>query len=128
MANYCSRKTMSPPFVQAEEKVKGVLAAEGFGIQAEIDLAHAVQENLGLDFSDYTVLAPCNPQLASRAHAVEVEVGLLLTCHVIVYQDRDRVNMAVARPTSVLGIAGNPEPMRVAQEAKVKLIRVLEAV
>ncbi len=128
MANYSYRKTVDLPFAEAMEKVKGALAAEGFGIQAEIDLAHAMREKLGVEFQDYGILAACNPRLAHRAHAAEAEVGLLLPCHVIVYRDGKRVNVAVARPTAVLGIAGNPGLMRVAQEAEIRLIRALEAV
>jgi len=109
------------------EKVKDSLAKEGFGIQAEIDLARAMREKLGVKFEDYVILAACNPQLAHRAHAAETDVGLLLPCHVIVYRDGDTVRIAVARPTVVLGVAGNPELMRVAQEAEIQLIQALDA-
>ena len=128
MANYNYRKTVSLPFGEAVGKVKDSLAKEGFGIQAEIDLARAMREKLGVEFEDYAILAACNPQLAHRAHAAETEVGLLLPCHVIVYCKGSAVNVAVARPTAVLGIAGNPELMRVAQEAETRLIRALESV
>ena len=128
MANYGYRKTVSLPFAEAVRKAKDTLAGEGFGIQAEIDLAHAMREKLGVEFEDYVILAACNPHLAHRAHAAEAEVGLLLPCHVLVYQDGQRVNVAVARPSAVLGIAGNPELMRVAQEAEIRLIRALDAV
>ncbi len=128
MANYSYRKTVSFPFGEAVGKVKDSLAKEGFRIQAEIDLAGAMREKLWVEFEDYVILAACNPQLAHRAHAAEVEVGLLLPCHVIVYREGDRTNIAVARPTAVLGVAGNPELMRVAQEAEIQLIRALDAV
>lgn len=128
MPNYSYRKTMNLPFEEAVGKVKDSLAKEGFGIQAEIDLARAMREKLGVEFEDYMILAACNPQLAHRAHAAETDVGLLLPCHVIVYRDGDRVRIAVARPTVVLGVAGNPELVRVAQEAEIRLIRALDAV
>lgn len=128
MANYGYRRTLSLPFAEALGKVKDSLAREGFGIQAEIDLARAMREKLGVEFGEYVILGACNPQLAYRAHSAETEVGLLLPCHVIVYRDGDMINVAVARPSVVLGIAGNPELMRVAQEAEAGLIRALEAV
>jgi len=127
VANYSYRKTVSLPFGEVVEKVKDSLAKEGFGIQAEIDLARAMREKLGVEFEDYVILAACNPQLAHRAHAAETDVGLLLPCHVIVYRDGDTVRIAVARPTVVLGVAGNPELMRVAQEAEIQLIQALDA-
>ena len=128
MANYSYRKTVNLPYGEVVEKVKESLAKEGFGIQAEIDFAGVMREKLGVEFQDYVILAACNPQLAHRAHAAETEVGLLLPCHVIVYRKGGAVNVAVARPTAVLGIAGNPELMRVAQEAETRLIRALESV
>ncbi len=128
MANYGYRKSTEAGFKETLEKVKGTLAQEGFGIQAEIDLAHAMREKLGVEFRDYVILGACNPQLAHRAHDVEMEVGLLLPCHVIVYRDGEKVNVAVARPTMILGIAGNPQLMRVAQEAETRLIRALKAI
>ncbi len=128
MANYSYRKNVGLPFAEAVERVKESLAREEFGIQAEIDLARAMREKLGGEFDDYLILGACNPQLARRAHAAETEVGLLLPCHVIVYRNGDTVNVAVARPTAVLGIAGNPELMRVAQEAETRLIRALESI
>jgi len=128
MSYYSYRKSTSLLSAEVVEKVKETLRTEGFGIQAEIDFARAMREKLGVDFNDYSILAACNPQLAHRAHSVEVEVGTLLPCHVIVYRDGDRTNVAVVRPTAVLGIVENPELMRVAQEAETRLIRALEAV
>ncbi len=56
------------------------------------------------------ILGVCNPQPAHRAPDVETEVSFLLTCHVVVHRDWEKVS--VACPTMILGIAGTPQLMR----------------
>ncbi len=111
----------------AEEKVRGLLAAEGFGILTEIDVAATLQEKLGVTWDPYRILGACNPQLAAQALDDEADVGLLLPCNVIVYQDDDDTVVAVLDPATMVDLTHNPALTQVAEEARTRLERVVDA-
>ncbi len=110
----------------AEAKVRELLAAEGFGILTEIDVAATLKEKLGLTRGPYRILGACNPQLANQALEAEDDVGLLLPCNVIVYQDGDDTVVAALDPATMVDLTGNPGLEDVAKEARVRLEKVID--
>lgn len=113
--------------VAAQEKVRGLLADEGFGILTEIDVAATLKEKLGVTRDPYRILGACNPQLANEALEVEGDVGLLLPCNVIVYEDGDETVVAALDPATMVDLTENPELEEVADEARARLERVIDA-
>ena len=79
------------------------------------------------DFRKYVILGACNPPLADRALHAELEVGLLLPCNVIVYEDSPGGSVVSAMaPMAALGIVGdNAELQAVAEDADARLRRAL---
>jgi len=69
---------------QALSQVKEALKNEGFGVLFELDMQKILKEKLNVDFRPYFVLGACNPPLANEALHTEIEIGLLLPCHVVV--------------------------------------------
>ena len=67
--------------------------------------------------------------LAHRALTAELEVGLLLPCNVIVYEDDSGAGSVVAiiDPAVMFGVGVSPALGPVADEAAVRLRRVLAA-
>ena len=122
--------TVALEFDQAVERVKEALAAEGFGILCEIDVAATMKKKLDVDFRPYVILGACNPPLALRALTAERGIGLLLPCNVIVYADDNprRSVVAAMDPVVALGVTGNTSLQPVAEEVKTRLIRALDAV
>lgn len=112
---------------EAEAKVRELLAGEGFGILTEIDVAATLHEKLGITRSPYRILGACNPQLAAGALDEEADVGLLLPCNVIVYQDGEETVVAALDPATMVDLTDNPALAQVAGEARSRLERVIDA-
>jgi uncharacterized protein (DUF302 family) len=121
------RTTLDLPYEQAVERVTVALKEEGFGVLTEIDVKATIQKKLGADFRKYVILGACNPPLAHRALSTTLDVGLLLPCNVIVYEQDEGSVVAILDPLSMLGVAENPELDPVAQEAQTRLRRVIDA-
>lgn len=128
VADYAYRTKLDLPYEQAIEKVTGALKEEGFGVLTEIDVKATLKKKLDADFRKYVILGACNPPLAHRALSTELEIGLLLPCNVIVYDEGGGSVVSIVDPISMLGVVENPELEPVAQEARTRLKRVIEAV
>ena len=114
----------------AVQRVKDALAAEGFGILCEIDVAATMKRKLDVDFRPYVILGACNPSLAHRALTAEPDIGLLLPCNVIVYADDvpGRCVVAAMDPVAALGLTGNAELEPIAEDVKRRLTRAIGAI
>ncbi|MEQ1729691.1 MAG: DUF302 domain-containing protein [Vicinamibacterales bacterium] len=127
---YGLRVTTSLPFGTAIEQTTAALKAQGFGIITTIDMTATLKAKLGKDIRNYTILGACNPVLSDRALEAELEVGLLLPCNVVVYEDDGgRTVVSAMAPVAALGVVGgNPALADVAQEADAKLRAALATV
>ena len=114
----------------AVQRTKEALAAEGFGVLSEIDVAATLKKKLDVDFRPYVILGACNPPLAYRALTAERDIGLLLPCNVVVYADDvpGRSVISVMDPVEALQLTGNDEIRPLAEDVKARLTRVLEAI
>jgi uncharacterized protein (DUF302 family) len=114
------------PYDETVTRVRALLQSEGFGVLTEIDVRKTMKEKLGADFRRYVILGACNPHLAHRAFQAELEIGLLLPCNVIVYEERDHSVVSVMDPLAALRMTGNETLQPVAEEARVRLDRVVQ--
>ncbi|HEX9283093.1 MAG TPA: DUF302 domain-containing protein [Gemmatimonadales bacterium] len=122
-------KSVPLPYEQAVERTRAELQKEGFGILTEIDVKATLKKKLDVDFRKYVILGACNPPLAYRGFQAEADIGLLLPCNVIVYEeDATRSRVAILDPLVQLGITGRTDIEPLATEAKRKLERALAAI
>jgi uncharacterized protein (DUF302 family) len=114
------------PFDEAERRVREGLRREGFGVLTEIDLRKAFAEKLNRSFRRYTILGACNPPLAFQAVSAELEIGTLLPCNVVIYEDGEEVVVSAMDPEAALSLVRNPEVREIAAEARSRLSRALQ--
>jgi len=124
-SNYYYTKKFSGSFDQAESAIKASLSKQGFGILTEINIQTALKEKLNVDYPKYKILGACNPPLAYQALQAEPEIGLLLPCNVIVYEQENQIFISIMKPTAALGLTSNPKIAEIAKQAEQKLIQAL---
>jgi uncharacterized protein (DUF302 family) len=104
------------------------LKAEGFGVLTEIDVKETLKKKIGVDYPPYKILGACNPPLAYRALSAAPEVGMLLPCNVTVRQlENGVVEVAIINPIMMMETISNPALKPVADEARARLERVVQA-
>lgn len=125
---YGIRRTVPLGYDEAVAKARAALAAEGFGVMCEIDIAAKLKEKLGVDYRRYVILGACNPPLAYKALLTEPDLGLLLPCNVVVYEEGDHCVVGAIDAQAMLAFTGNEKLREVASEVKARLERVVAAV
>ena len=126
--SYAFGKIVNMPFAETERKVREELAKEGFGVLTEIDVRKKFAEKLQKEFRDYLILGACNPALAYEALGMEINLGTLLPCNVVVYvRDDGNTAVMVMDPVVALSLIGNPEMTELAKQVAEKMQRVLAA-
>jgi len=125
-SSYTLSTTTELPFADAVARVREELASEGFGVLCEIDVQATLKQKLGADREPYLILGACNPQLAHAALEAEPELGVLLPCNVVVYQQHEQTHIAAVDAEQMLSIVGNDELTATAAEVRSRLARVVE--
>lgn len=115
-------------FDEAVDRARQALAAEGFGIISEINIAQTLREKIGVEFRPYTILGACNPKLAHEALQIEDKVGTMLPCNVIVQEVADGVEIAAVDPVASMQAIANPRLLEKASAVADKLKRAVEAI
>ncbi|MEJ1354238.1 MAG: DUF302 domain-containing protein [Candidatus Sedimenticola sp. (ex Thyasira tokunagai)] len=119
--------TLNQPFDQAMEKVRKVLMENQLGIVSDVDVQATFKMKIDKDIPAYHILGACNPKLADRVLTAEPNAGVLLPCNLIVReQSVGETVVSFMDPQAVLGLSGSAEVKQVADEAKAKLLKVVE--
>jgi uncharacterized protein (DUF302 family) len=127
--HYGLKKTVEMSYDDALEKTVAALKDQGFGVMTEVNVKDTLKTKLDVDFKRYIILGACNPPLAYEALQADEEVGLLLPCNVIVYEeDEANTRVSIMDPNIILGVANNPELSKVASEARMRLEKALDAI
>jgi uncharacterized protein (DUF302 family) len=126
--SYGFGKKVDMPYEKAVETVTSALKAEGFGVLTEIDVKATMKKKLDVDFRRYVILGACNPPFAHKALAAELEIGLLLPCNVIVYEEDDGGSVVSAlNPMAAFSMVNNPKMQEVAEQVTEKIKRAIDS-
>lgn len=119
---------VSLSYTEAVERTREALKTEGFGVLCEIDVAATLKAKLGVEREPYVILGACNPTLAHQALTAEPDLGLLLPCNVVVYQQEGAVWVKAIEPGKMLSVVENPALTPVAEQVRAKLERALSTI
>ena len=128
LISYGYGRSLSLPFVEAVELARAALKSEGFGVLCEIDIKEKLKEKLDVDFRKYVILGACNPPLAYKTLQEEINIGLLLPCNVVVYEQGGRSVVAAIDAAKMLSVVGNDKLMATAGDVNEKLRRVIDSI
>ncbi|MEV6163697.1 DUF302 domain-containing protein [Streptomyces sp. NPDC052052] len=108
-------------FARTVAAARQALAAQGFGVITEIDMAATLKAKLGRDMENYLILGACNPQLAERALDTDRGVGLLLPCNVVIRTEGSQTVVQALDPATMVTLTGLDAMVPVADEAAHRL-------
>lgn len=126
--HYGMSKMVDLPYERAIEKVTEELKKEEFGVLTTIDVKETMKKKLNVDFKRYVILGACNPPFAYKALQAEEQIGLLLPCNVVVYEENGKSVVSIFDPMVMTNIVENTLVQPIAQEMKQRLERVMAAV
>jgi uncharacterized protein (DUF302 family) len=94
--------TVAMTLIDAERAIREALAAHGFGVLTEIDVAATLKAKLGVERPALKILGACNPTLANRALDIDPSVALLLPCNVAIDETDGGTRVRVVDPHELM--------------------------
>ena len=126
---YNYTKKVDLTYDEAIIKVTEELQKEGFGVLTEIDVKSTLKKKLDVDYKNYKILGACNPSLAYKALSADPEIGLLLPCNVIVYEnEQGNTTVSAIDANAMLSVVQRNDILPIAEEVNKKLQMVIERV
>ena len=125
---YGYKKQVGFDYQEAVRRTRDELQKEGFGVLTEIDVKATLKQKLDVDYGNYVILGACNPQFAYQALQAEKDIGLLLPCNVIVYDEDGGTFVSAIVPTVAMGMVANEGLRTIAVQVEEKLKRVIDSI
>lgn len=116
--------TVPLDYERAVTRTKEALAAEGFGVLTEIDVAATLKAKLGVDRPALKILGACNPNLANRALQLDSSVSLLLPCNIVLEPANAGTRVAAVDPHELMH---DPRFIELADDAANRLRAALDS-
>jgi len=127
--SYAFTKEVPLTYEEAVVKVTEELKKEGFGVLTEIDVKATLKKKLDVDFNKYIILGACNPLFAYKSLQAQEDIGLLLPCNVIVYENKEgKTIVSAINPKAMLSVIPNTELDEISMQVAEKLSRVVDNV
>lgn len=118
-------------FDDAVKKVENACVSEGFGLLLTKGIDSIFRERLGVDFSRYTFVLACAPELAKMALDASKDVGTLFPCSFVVYEDHGKVIVAhtsIMKIASEVGLVTEEKMEPVIKETSKRIRRVWDRI
>jgi uncharacterized protein (DUF302 family) len=125
--SYSNQRIVNGPFDDVDHRIRESLQNQGFGIITEIDVKETFKKKLDIDFSRYKILGACNPPIAHKLLCEDKQIGLLLPCNVVLWENSDStVTVAAIDAREMLKITDRSDFSKNANEVNALLKKALE--
>ena len=94
--NYGYKRQINQTFEQTEERLRKTLTEEGFGVITEIDVKNIFNQKLNIDYKKYKILGVCEPNTAYNALSIDEQIGLLLPCNIVIWENDNKSTSVAA--------------------------------
>lgn len=115
-------------FDSVDARTGAALAANGFGVLTEIDVAATMKKKIDVDMPAYLILGACNPKMAWQAIGMEPRVGAMLPCNVILRAVDGGVAVSAVNPVASMQAIDNEGLHAVAGQVRDLLARAVAAI
>ena len=115
----------SSDFDAVDARTRAALAAHGFGVLTEIDVAATMKKKLDADMAGYRILGACNPQMAYQAIGMAPRLGALLPCNVLLREVEGGIQVSAVDPVASMQAIENDALHAVAGEVRNMLSAVV---
>ena len=127
--NYGYQKKTLLSFDQVNQLIREALLEVGFGIISEIDIQKTFKEKLDIDYNRYIVLGACNPVMANEALEIEPEVGMLMPCNIIFWENKDNsVIISGVDAEKQLSNTNNKELIKIGRDVNCLLKKAIDSI
>lgn len=125
---YSYQRTIKGKFEDIDSVLRKSLMEQGFGIITEIDIKATMQEKLNVEFRNYKILGACNPAIAHEALSMEPEIGLLLPCNVVLWENDDEsITVSAIDAVKLLSLTGRDDLNETAEKVNNSLRNAIDA-
>lgn len=128
MAYTINRLITDADFQTVDARTRAALAAKGFGILTEIDVAATMKAKLEVDMPGYRILGACNPKMAYQAIDLEPRVGAMLPCNVILREVAGGIEVSAVDPVASMQAIDNAALHSVAGQVRDVLSSAIDAI
>jgi len=111
-------------FDEVDKRTRQSLTDHGFGVLTEIDVKATMKEKLDKEMPAYRILGACNPAMAWEAIGVELRVGAMLPCNVILRETSEGIEVSAIDPVASMTAIENNELKQVAGKVREALSEV----
>ena len=127
--NYGYQKRTMLPFDKVDNLIRQSLLKVGFGIITEIDIQKTFKEKLDINFNRYTILGACNPVMANEVLIIEPEVGILMPCNIIFWENKDNsVTISVIDAEKQLSNTNNETIIKIGRDVNALLKEAIDSI
>jgi uncharacterized protein (DUF302 family) len=128
IGNYANQVQTDLGFDETIAKVTELLGENGFGILTEIDVQATLKKKIDVDYKPYRILGACNPPFAYKSLQIEPNVGVMLPCNFVVWDEGDHRIVSAMEPNIMGMMIDNADLKEVAGEVSTLIKKVLESI